>query len=394
MSPHPGPATHLSARTLAAETATPRAWVWASVVSVAAVAVAVVWLAVPTTYPYGPDSRVTTGLNALMPLVLGATILLTLGVLGIVVVGMRARGRYVVAGSALQAAGFALVLGDASLLSSLGYAAGLMAPFLVITFLVMLVIRWPRTGALILMIVVLGVGAAWAAGSLDGAVSLVRTYLTNTIGGFVSFLAPVAWSWAMAGAAACWLWTVAHEMFRRSSGRAAWMVPPRVERWGRVATIIASLGAVPFGLLRLTWLTPWPMGGGSGELVIDQMDPATRIQGAMFILPCAGSVLLVLGLTFRWGEVFPRWLPIVAGRPVPVRVVTLIGGTVAAAVTLSAPGMFVMPFVTGDDPTTVLLQLFVFPLYLWGPALGAAVLAYWLRRTAPTAAQPVARTTT
>ena len=114
---------------------------------------------------------------------------------------------------------------------------------------------------------------------------------------------------------------------------------------------------------------------------IDELDATTRITGALFVLPCAASVLLVLGLICEWGRVFPSWLPVVGGARVPVRLVTTVGAVVAAAITMSAPGMLLMPFIHGDGLATALLWQLVFPFYLWGPALAAAVLGYWLRST-------------
>jgi hypothetical protein len=32
---------------------------------------------------------------------------------------------------------------------------------------------------------------------------------------------------------------------------------------------------------------------------------------------CVGGALLTLGLTHRWGEIFPGWLPFLAGKQVP-----------------------------------------------------------------------------
>ncbi|URN08475.1 hypothetical protein LUW74_37270 [Actinomadura madurae] len=52
---------------------------------------------------------------------------------------------------------------------------------------------------------------------------------------------------------------------------AAWTRPESAARWGRKVTIAAALMPLPYGLIRLTWLTPWPIafpegaGWGSGS---------------------------------------------------------------------------------------------------------------------------------
>lgn len=359
----------------------PRPWLVAGALSVAATAVGVLWLLRPEAYPYGQHATVRTGLNALLPASAGAVALLVLGALGIALLLWKWAGGRAAIGAALLAAGFAIVLGDTSLFSSLGYFVGLLLPFVALTLLVVLTKARPRTGAPVLLLAVVGTVALWASGQLSSLLALYGTYVTNTIGSLGHYLSPIAWSWAMAATAACWCWAAVAELREALRQRAAWTRPPQLVRWARPVTIVAALGAAPYGLLRLTWLTPWPMGGGNAEIFVDELDATTRITGALFVLPCAASVLLVLGLICEWGRVFPSWLPVVGGARVPVRLVTTVGAVVAAAITMSAPGMLLMPFIHGDGLATALLWQLVFPFYLWGPALAAAVLGYWLRST-------------
>jgi len=359
----------------------PRPWLVAGTVSIAATVVGALWLLRPEEYPYGPHATVRTGLNALLPASAGAVALLALGVLGIALLLRKCAGGRAAIGAAVLAAGFAIVLGDTSLFSSLGYLVGLLLPFVALGLLVVLTKARPRSGGPVLLLAVAGTGALWASGQLSNLLALYGTYVTHTIGSLGDYLSPIAWSWTMAAAAACWCWAAVAELRDQLRQRAAWTRPPQLERWARPVTIVAALGAVPYGMLRLTWLTPWPMGGGNAEIFIDELDATTRVTGALFVLPCAASVFLVLGLICEWGRVFPAWLPVVGGARVPVRLVTTVGAMVAAAITMSAPGMLLMPFIHGDGLATALLWQLIFPFYLWGPALAAAVLAYWLRRT-------------
>lgn len=363
----------------------PLHWLVNGVVSIGAVLVGTLWLLTPDRYPYGPDSSVSTGVNAVMPSQVGGWLLLALGVLGIGTVLAGMWGRAIGIGIAIQIAGYVFVFCDASLLSSLAYLLAVPLPAIVVGLLVAAGLRYRRFGGAFLAVGVIGLVLTASSGALAEGISAYLTYLQNNVRGFRVYAEPIVWSWVMAGAAACWIWTMLRTLRGQFSveRRPAWMLPPRVNRWGRVATILASLGAVPFGLLRLTWLTPWPMGGGGGEIMIDEISASTRLQGAMFVLPCAISVVLVLGLTYRWGEVVPRWVPIVGGRAVPVLCAVVPGALLAAVFTFAAPGIVMMPLTSGQPPLQVLLWYLVFPLYLWGPALAAAVFAHWLRRTAP-----------
>lgn len=360
-------------------------WTINGVVSIGAVLVGGLWLLAPSRYPFGPDSAVQAGINAVMPAQVGGWLLVALGALGLGTALAGLRGHRVGLAVATQVAGYVIVFCDASLLSSAGYLLAIPLPYIVVGLVVAAGVRHRRLGATLLTCGVLGLALAAGTGALAEGVSSYLSYLSSFVASLGTFAVTIAWAWIMALAAVSWVWT-ALRLLRPQLAverRLPWMLPPLVNRWGRIATIIASLGAVPFGLLRLTWLTPWPMGGGQGDLMMDDLDPTTRIQGALFALPCAVSVLLVLGLTQRWGEVAPRWLPGIGGRELPVGFAVIPGAVAATILTVAAPGIAVMPLASGAPLAEVLIWWLVFPLPVWGPALAAAVLAYWLRRTAP-----------
>ncbi|MEU1026156.1 hypothetical protein ABZ366_29605, partial [Streptomyces sp. NPDC005904] len=85
------------------------------------------------------------------------------------------------------------------------------------------------------------------------------------------------------------------------------------------------------------------------------------------------------------GEVWPRWLPGLAGRRVPVGPVTGVAALGALAVT-GYGVLFVHTSLHADlDATTWgiwLLNVVYAPLLLWGPLLGAVTVHYCRRRTA------------
>ena len=162
-----------------------------------------------------------------------------------------------------------------------------------------------------------------------------------------------------------------------SCGRpgAAWTRPEAARRWGRVATLIAAAGPLPYGLLRMTWLTPWPVG------LPDGAEPALRLFGLALGVAALGGAVLTIGLIRPWGEVWPSWVPVLRGRPVPVRVPVVAGGLVAVVLLAASPGMIaigIRGLFSGDPFEASVLLLF--PTLPWGLALAAAVTAYAYRR--------------
>jgi hypothetical protein len=156
---------------------------------------------------------------------------------------------------------------------------------------------------------------------------------------------------------------------------AAWTRPEAARRWGRVATLVAAAGPLPYGLLRMTWLTPWPVGMPEGA------EPALRLFGLALGVAALGGAVLTIGLIRPWGEVWPSWVPVLRGRPVPVRFPVIAGGVVAAALLAASPAMMafgVRGLVSGDLFEASFLL--IFPTLPWGLALAAAVVAYAYRR--------------
>lgn len=93
---------------------------------------------------------------------------------------------------------------------------------------------------------------------------------------------------------------------------------------------------------------------------------------------------LTCGLVRPWGEVFPRWLPGLRGRRVPVRLAVVPGLLVAVMIATAAKDMFQS---LGDDGAwaaitdwpLVTLPAFLWPL--WAFALAMATAHYGIRRT-------------
>lgn len=152
-----------------------------------------------------------------------------------------------------------------------------------------------------------------------------------------------------------------------------WLAPERAARWGRTAAWIAFACSLPYGLVRMSWLTPWAWIGG--PLDSSMIDPATRVWGLCLGLAALGGGVLCLGMTYRWGVRWPFWMPGLKGRPVPPMVAIVPASVMAAMFTFMA-----LPFAALAIRQDALELIWSFPFYVWGPALGAATLAYAIRR--------------
>ncbi|WP_246492263.1 hypothetical protein [Actinomadura alba] len=116
-------------------------------------------------------------------------------------------------------------------------------------------------------------------------------------------------------------------------------------------------------------------------------------NGPWFMLPyvialtavAEALAFLSMGLVRPWGEVWPRWVPFLRGRPVrpPAAIIPAALGSVVLTL-LWTPLLF--GFRTDADPElphgakAVILFLCYLPLVAWGPLLAAVTVAYAVRR--------------
>jgi hypothetical protein len=169
----------------------------------------------------------------------------------------------------------------------------------------------------------------------------------------------------------------------RGTADLEWTSPESAARWGRWAVAIAVALPVGYAATRYAWALRIPL--GVRQQLLDDLGTAVYAGAALATLAVAGAVL-TLGLVQRWGEVFPRWIPRLNGRTVPIGLAVVPAGIVSL-VLASAGLMFVRLAITGtlgenlpgtsDDVAGWLPEMF-WPL--WGAALAAAAYAYWLRR--------------
>lgn len=257
-------------------------------------------------------------------------------------------------------------LGFASMgtLSGIGGLIALAMPFL-LAMIGVLLLRGGTTGGKLLggaLLTVLTAGLVLGRGIVADLAAEMAPALLGVTGQllFVGLLVLVGTVWAALVALAL-----------RPAGMDG---PRRVEAWvirhRRPLTLLAACGPLPYALLRLTWLTPWPLLGGT----MAEADVATRVWGLTLSAGAWLGVILTLGLIRPWGEVFPRWFPGVGGRPVPLAVVAVPGFTIAALLIFAAVPMVLSASING--PSIMLASALVFPCWLWGPALALAVWGY------------------
>ncbi|WP_410641730.1 hypothetical protein [Amycolatopsis sp. lyj-346] len=106
--------------------------------------------------------------------------------------------------------------------------------------------------------------------------------------------------------------------------------------------------------------------------------------GLGLAVSAAAGAWLTSGLIRPWGEVFPRWIPVLRGRRVPIRLAVVPGLVVAVMVATTAKDLL-LTFATSDsglaavtDWPLVTLPMLLWPL--WAFALAMAAAGYGIRR--------------
>jgi hypothetical protein len=162
-----------------------------------------------------------------------------------------------------------------------------------------------------------------------------------------------------------------------------WTTPASAAICGRWAVVVAVIVPVGYALTRWAWALDIPLGVSRAGLHKEAAEsPGIWLAGAMLATMAAGGALLTIGLLRPWGEVYPRWIPYLRGKRVRPRTAIIPASAVALLVT-SAGLMFLRWLALGRihlaaDTWGLFVPEFFWPV--WGGALGAATLAYHLRR--------------
>lgn len=167
-----------------------------------------------------------------------------------------------------------------------------------------------------------------------------------------------------------------------------------VPRWAlRLAHVIPFL-TLPSGLWRLGLVF------GSSMGMVDQGQPV-HVQTAgetiyiVFLSLFSEAVaLLAFGLVKPWGEVAPRWIPLIGGRrvaPYAAIIPATLGSFALIAIwTYGFRDVFTghfLPF--SSDAAAALMITCYAPLNLWGPAVLVLTWAYYRRRRVSATADAV-----
>jgi hypothetical protein len=286
--------------------------------------------------------------------------------------------------AAVEVLGVGVAFQSVSTISLAGYLVAMVLPLGLVWIAVQAVRRYRRIRWLVLAAV--AAAAAWGAVTGSLRPGTLRSLAVNLYRGFAGHAEQLGTVLLLGFATACWVLVVLRVLRQSSALGAAggW-----VQRHRRGLTIIAALGPLPYALIRATWLTPWPQ-LTTGEA----LDPEMRLWGLLLGGAAVLGSILTVGLIRPWGEVFPRWMPWLGGRVVPVAAAVVPGGLVAGVLCASAIPMVQLTLaplagtvMSGLPLLQQLGALLIFPFWAWGPALALAVWGYALARRDPSAPQ-------
>ncbi|MEU3778338.1 hypothetical protein AB0F11_35070 [Streptomyces sp. NPDC032472] len=139
-----------------------------------------------------------------------------------------------------------------------------------------------------------------------------------------------------------------HRHGGRADGPLSRPAPSRAPRRTRIAAWLLLCGLLPWAAVK----TVWTLGGDAlGVTAEGWREANSGAPGAaralaeagidVTVLAAAVGVFLALGLLYRWGQVFPRWTLLLAGRRVPRLLPLLPAWACAAGLSLYGIGLLV-----------------------------------------------------
>jgi hypothetical protein len=169
----------------------------------------------------------------------------------------------------------------------------------------------------------------------------------------------------------------------RTAGHPArWCDRRTAARWGKAAAYVAFAIPLTYAGVRWAWALGLRIGISRAEFA-ELRSTGLVWAGACLATLALGGGVLTLGLAHRWGEVWPRWMPWISGRPVPHALPVVCGSIVTIA--LASAGTGQLREINWSRPTTWLTDPMAY-WPLWAIALGLATLAYHLRTRKPCSA--------
>ncbi|WP_214326589.1 hypothetical protein [Nonomuraea sediminis] len=194
------------------------------------------------------------------------------------------------------------------------------------------------------------------------------------------------WPWPVLNQLLCVLGGILLAAAALRSSRSApgrWTTPGSAARWGRWAVTVAVATPLLYCATRWSWALGIPLGITRDFLEQSAKEaPGIWMAGAYLATFGALGGLLTLGLTQRWGEIFPRWIPGLRGKRVPP-LLAIVPATFVSIIITVAGLTYLRRALSGMwswDSWGAWFPECFWPV--WGTALAAATLAYHLRRRA------------
>lgn len=188
----------------------------------------------------------------------------------------------------------------------------------------------------------------------------------------------------------------------RTGWRSAHEAVDGVPRWARIAALAVPFTVLPSGLwriavfaLHLPIVDEGDLGPGDGRNDLPGWLPM-ELYVVLLSVFSELAAFTAVGLIARWGEVFPRWVPGLRGRRVPVMAavlpaaigaviltvlwtVSIVNGLIFGETIQGRPLPDGFPIHFGSWEGIVGVVAYV-PLVAWGPLLAAVTVAYFRRR--------------
>ncbi|ADB35430.1 hypothetical protein Kfla_6433 [Kribbella flavida DSM 17836] len=349
------------------------------------------WLLGMDGYPFGPVPPDGDKLSplAFFPEQVGAGLVAVLGFLGVpAALGHTQTGwtssayRPLLVFTALQLLVFGVLAPSMTVIVITGYLLVLVGLPVAFGFLLVGAWRQRTTRALLLGVLALAAVLELTTGLFDwqafrelgaGVASIPEKVGTRPLFVFGAFL--LGGGWAVLGVRG--LRSARGRCVRCGRPGAWWTRPEVARRWGWWATVVAALCPMPYALLRMTWLLPNPVGFDAATL---EAEPGIRLFGLGLGLIALAAGIVTLGLIRPWGEIWPRWIPFLAGRPVALKAAIIPAATAATLLLVGSVSMGQLLWSPEVSLLTNLGHLLLFPFPLWGASLALATAAYYYRR--------------
>ncbi|MFI6502546.1 hypothetical protein [Nonomuraea typhae] len=160
----------------------------------------------------------------------------------------------------------------------------------------------------------------------------------------------------------------------RTHGRSG-MGVSRIARWGTWAAYVGFAVPLFYSVVRWAWALGVPL-LFSEEGIKWLHETGMAWAGAGLATFGALGGVLTLGLARPWGRIWPRWVPVLAGRAVNPRLPVTLGALVTGV--LASAGMVAIRITDWADPQAWLTSPMAY-WPLWAAALGMATLGYYFR---------------